>query len=173
VPPVLDELLARGLHRAMERRMSSAHQMALELAAAIPPAPATEVAAYVAELAEDLLRQRAALVTRVEQAGPTPLPLPRARRPRWIAVAVGSVLIAAASAVGLWLWSRQPLELPGGRLPAPAAEAPPLPESPPVPAVAPPARAAKRSAPPARSPHCTPPFTIDADGHKRYKVECL
>src|SRR6185436_10602899 len=71
VPPVLDEMLARGLHRAMERRISSAHQMALELAAAIPPAPATEVAAYVAELAEDLLRQRAALVTRVEQAGPT------------------------------------------------------------------------------------------------------
>jgi hypothetical protein len=92
---------------------------------------------------------------------------------------LAAVVVAGALALGLWRWSNQPLELSGARPPAtvppPKVEPPvtplPLPESPPVPPPA--ARAAKRAPPPARSQHCTPPFTIDAAGHKRYKVECL
>jgi len=183
IPPALDDLLARGLQRTAERRIGSAQQMALELAAAVPPAPATEVAAVVAELADDLLRQRAALVGRVEQndgALPAePAVSPPSVRWRWIAAGIVTLMLAGAVGIVVTLWNDRSLALPPDGLrmvwvrksPPPPPPAPPAPRAV-VPAPAPPAQAPKRAAP-SRSAHCTPPFTIDADGHKRYKLECL
>jgi hypothetical protein len=175
VAPALDDVLARGLQRAPERRIASAQHMALELAAAVPPAPATEVAAFVAELAEDLLRQRAALVSRVEQNGmPAPAPAPPPRRSRWIAGVLGLVLLGGAVAFAASRFNNRSLALPAAPRPAAPApvivrEPPPAPEPPP-PAPAPRRAAAKR---PARSDHCKPPFIIRPDGTRQYKVECL
>ena len=173
VPPALDEILARGLDRAPERRTSSAQQMALELAAAVPPAPAPEVATFVADVAGDLLRQRAALVSRVEQVRPAPPPAPR--RSRWIAV-VGLLVLGGAVASGVvWRFNDRKLALPAVApplvQPAPPPVVVPEPAPPPAQAPAPLRRAAKRA--PARSEHCTPPFIIRPDGTRQYKVECL
>jgi serine/threonine protein kinase len=175
VPAALDDVLARGLDRSPERRIGSAQQMALELAAAVPPASATEVAAFVAELAEDLLRQRAALVSRVEQGGvPGPPAAPRPRRSRWMVGAVALLLLGAATAFGVSRLNNRSLALPAA---VPPVLAPPVivRQPPPVPEPAPPPapihRAPARRA--ARSDHCTPPFIIRPDGSKQYKVECL
>jgi serine/threonine-protein kinase len=181
VPPALDDVLARGLQRAPERRIASAQQMALELAEAVPPAPAPEVAAFVAEMAEDLLRKRAALVSRVEQGGVPPLepaPTPSPRRPRWIAGALALALLGGAVAFAVVRFGNRSLVLPASvppPLPAPVIVREPVPETPtpPPPPPAPAAhRPAKRAAP-ARTVHCTPPFIIRPDGSRQYKVECL
>jgi eukaryotic-like serine/threonine-protein kinase len=188
VPPALTDLLGRGLQRVAERRIGSAQQMALELAAAVPPAPGTEVAALVAELSEDLLRKRAALVARVEQGAdlpPAPVAAPAPRRNRWIAPVIALVAIAGAAALGVWRWNERSLALPPDRGAAssprpspPRAEVERLPVEPTpppvVPAPAPAAARPTRRAPASgKSDHCTPPFTVDAAGHRRYKVECL
>jgi serine/threonine protein kinase len=176
LPPALDDVLARGLNRAPERRISSAQQMALELSAAVPPAPAPEVAAFVAELAEDLLRQRAALVSRVEQGGvPAPVAAPP-RRSRWIAGAIALLMLGAGVAFGVSRLGNRFLVLPAAPRPAPppviVRSPPPAPEPPPLaPAPAPAAhRTVKR---PVRSDHCKPPFIVRPDGTRQYKVECL
>jgi serine/threonine protein kinase len=175
VPPALDDLLARGLQRAPERRISSAQQMALEMAEAVPPAPAPEVAAFVAELAEDLLRKRAALVSRVEQGGVPALdPPPAPRRPRWIAGALALLLLGGAVAFGVARFGNRALVLPASLPPPPAPVIvhDPVPEAVPPPPPAPAAhKPAKRAAP--RTDHCTPPFIVRPDGSRQYKVECL
>jgi serine/threonine-protein kinase len=193
VPAALDEVLRRGLQRAPERRIGSAHQMALELAAVVPPASPTEVAACVAELVDDLLRERASLVAGIEQSAsgevepvpPSPLTPPPARS-WWVPATLLVAVIAAAGGLGLWQWRTRALMLP---VTAPrTAPAPAIPASLPAalgdPTAAPasvtppplPVRASKRRAlttPPPRALHCTPPFTIGPDGVKQYKVECL
>ena len=177
VPPALDELLARGLQRTPERRISSAQQMALELAAAVPPAPPPEVAAFVVDLADNLLRQRAALVAQVEQRRVEVAP-PRPRRSRWIIAAAAALALAAAVAFGVSRFNDRRLALPAAAPSMAAPAAPPapspvvLPESAPVPR--PPAvhRASSKRAP-SRSEHCTPPFFTRPDGTRQYKVECL
>jgi serine/threonine-protein kinase len=177
VTPALDDVLARGLHRAPERRIASAQQMALELAAAVPPASPPEVAALVAELAEDLLRQRAALVSRVEQGVPVPVPSPPPRRSRWILGAIALMLLGVATAFGVSRLNSRSLALPVSAPRAVVPAVPPpviVPEPPPVPEPAPPApAAAHRNKRPARNVHCTPPFTIRPDGSRQYKLECL
>ena len=146
--------------------------MALELAEAVPPAPATEVAAFVAELAQDLLRQRAALVSKVEQGVPAPA-APAPRRSRWIVGAVALMLLGASVAFGVSRLNNRSLALPAA---ASRAVAPPVVVRPPepVPEAPPPAPAPHRATRrPARNVHCTPPFIIRPDGSKQYKVECL
>lgn len=64
--------------------------------------------------------------------------------------------------------------------PPPPRDAPPAPQPPPVTKPAPPPRpkpaadsVAKKPDPPKPAVSCDPPFTIDASGVKRFKVECL
>src|SRR5688572_17002301 len=152
ISPALAELLGRGLQRAPERRIGGAQQMALELAAIVPPAPATEVAACVAELAEELLRQRTALVARVEQDGGA-VPVEPARTPssvrwRWIAGGIVTLMLAGAAALVATLWNERSLAIPPRERPpiTVKAEVPRLPPQPPPPAPAPPpAREIRRS----------------------------
>jgi serine/threonine protein kinase len=173
IPAALDQLLERGLARAPEQRIGSAQQMALELAALVPPAPATEVAAFVNELVDDLLRKRAALVATVEQSETVePVPSPPPRRRPWGGIAIAATLLLGVGVLVLELVrDRRPLDLPAPppRVAVPAAV--PEPPSPKAAEAAPsPPRSTKRRARPA---HCTPPFIIGPDGLKQYKVECL
>lgn len=59
LPPALDRVVMRGLSTAASERFSTAQEMAAELAAALSPAPRTEVAALVRELAGAELESRA------------------------------------------------------------------------------------------------------------------
>jgi serine/threonine-protein kinase len=180
-PPALDDLLVRGLNRAPERRISTAQQMALELAAVVPPAPATDVAAFVAELADELLRKRAALVAGIEQSSDNRETPPIAGRSHWRPIAIALGLVGSAAVLALLLFAKRPI--PAVAPPKASARPDSVQRetvSPrddergaPARSAAPPRRASKRSPTPARSVHCTPPFIIGPDGLKQYKVECL
>jgi eukaryotic-like serine/threonine-protein kinase len=152
ISPALDELLMRGLSRAPERRTASAEQLARELEAAVPPATSAEVAAFVSELAGDLLTERAALVSGAERNIVTPGPrgdtadqptwpvgpsAPPSRRRLYLGLALA---LGAAVAVGVLV------RLAGHPTPAPVAASPPSP--PPVQPAPPPA--------PAPAPEATP-----------------
>jgi len=70
VPVGLDAVTARGLRRDPHQRYLTAREMALDIEACITPAQATEVAAWVDELAHDAIEARARLVRRIESGTP-------------------------------------------------------------------------------------------------------
>jgi eukaryotic-like serine/threonine-protein kinase len=74
VPAALDAIVLKALSRSPEGRFASARDMALALEAAVPPAGATRVAEWVADLSGGALSRRAQDVLDLEtQTGPTPI----------------------------------------------------------------------------------------------------
>lgn len=77
LPPGLDALVLRGLHREPEHRFASAREMAIALEDLIPPATGTQVARWVESLAGDVLKLRSQRIQDIESsahARPAELP---------------------------------------------------------------------------------------------------
>ena len=180
LPRALDALIMRGLTQEPARRIATAREMALELEAAVPPAPVREVAAFVNDLAADLIQKRAALLSRVERSALEPGDLDD-RTPSGLSVTgvtapyqepavaarrsgggrralVAFVLVAGAAVAAAFYISRQglprSLAFPGApgavESPTATAAAPPTPTPAPVPAPA--------EAPPPAAAEATPPI---------------
>jgi ABC-type branched-subunit amino acid transport system ATPase component len=107
VPAALDAFVLRGLDRAQQRRFESARAMALALEAAVRPASAAEVGAWVEGLAGSRLAERRARMARMEReatdlqraaVSPSagwleePASTPRAPRAGVISAALGGLL---------------------------------------------------------------------------------
>jgi serine/threonine-protein kinase len=66
VPPELDRLVMRGLHREVTERFATAHEMAVALEQAGPSASQREISEWVRQLATTTLSARAARVAEIE-----------------------------------------------------------------------------------------------------------
>jgi serine/threonine-protein kinase len=226
--PDLQAVLDRALAREPQERFATAAEMADALEAC-GTASASEVAAWVADMAADTLAQRSVALEALDQlpapdalvrpvdVAPSP---PRGRAPLVALVVVALVAAAAtvafvsqrsapepavaspsasaptraaeppapvgggptvatpdvtgptvatpAPVAGPTVAAPTPVAGPTVAAPTPPAKGPTKPHPPPTePAVARPAET------PAPSGPCDPPFTIDASGVKRFKVECL
>jgi serine/threonine-protein kinase len=69
VPAVFDEIVMRGLDRNPERRFPTARAMAIEIERAAPAVRPSEVAAWVEDLAGEVLSARAAVIAEMEGSG--------------------------------------------------------------------------------------------------------
>src|SRR5262249_14553650 len=68
LPPALDDVTLRALRGDPAERFATARQMASALSAAVPVAPAPQVAEWVESIALDILNQRAQQLARIESA---------------------------------------------------------------------------------------------------------
>jgi serine/threonine-protein kinase len=191
VPPLDDEVAAWQpiIDRALEREPTARFATALEMATAIEAlgvANPTEVAAWVQGLVKDVLDSHTTSVDALQRLTAAPVvPAPSATPSRraWLVAPVLVLLLTGAGA--LYVVSRSPAPAPTTLPPPPVdvkpAEPKPVEPAPAEPVVAPPAvpvpAPTKAARPPTRvSPTadaCNPPFTIDANGVKQFKVECL
>ena len=194
VPAGLDEWLARAVARSRGARFASAREMARALEAILPRAGASEVeramAPCVARIAQREPRPRSLpppaatpVVSNYPPAATVPPAARKAQRwllPAFLVALVGLVALftaglfasrdarpppalAAASPTGTSLAAGNP----GATFEVP--ETAPLP----VPSVAPfPHPPAKKRATPL-PPNCAVPYTVDHDGRKKYRAECL
>ncbi|MEO6420601.1 MAG: serine/threonine-protein kinase [Polyangiaceae bacterium] len=201
VPAPLDDVTLRALARDPAVRFSSAREMANALEANVRLAPPTEVGGWVAGLAADALASRAGRVSKMEAESlraPVPQKAARRRLPPAAWIAVGA---AAALAVVLAFAAVAPDHgiAPQGE-PAVASTTSPLLEIVEVPSAAAVSSAAEPTielaagegtqrarvptrstkplvrhppTPPAAPGPCAEPYTLDADGLKHYKKECL
>lgn len=229
LPEALDRVVLRALSRNPDDRFSTAEEMARALAEVMPPAPRSEVAALVKELAGPELESRAhrlrskpvakalepeakALLTVLtEHATATSLSASRsvAATPRSRAVTVlgGLLALAVFSGGAFFVGSQSARDSKQvGAPPAPVSVAPasPVTDLPPPTSTtaAPPSadpttsasttgaiapRPSTATKPPRKPPHsthapsqpkspprnCNPPFTVDAQGDRHYKPECV
>jgi eukaryotic-like serine/threonine-protein kinase len=179
IPPALDAVVLRGLARDAGGRYESARDMADAIEQAIAPASSEEVSAWVKEMAGDTLAARAARVAELETlAEPATTPTATKRSLWWLLLAIPLV---AAVAYAARARARAPAPAPASApAPAPASAPAPAPASAPAPALvsasaSAPASVAKpavKKTPPPK-PNCKPPYTIDAQGHKHWKADCL
>jgi len=185
--PALQAVLDRALQREPGERFATAAEMADALEACGVASP-SEVAAWVKDLAGQTLAARQVLVEAIGSVvveAPLKVEPPRSLAPKqgprvglWAGVAI------ALAAGGAWWVSR-----PAPVVPAVVVDAGvvtqmiAIPLSPtlspeggegdsgitaiPRPTRAPPGKQPKKK------PDCNPPYVIDADGVKRYKVECF
>jgi eukaryotic-like serine/threonine-protein kinase len=176
IPPALDALVMRGLSLDPEARFATAREMALELERAERPATASEIGAWVASVAGEVLEDRARRLSEIEsKSGVRSLPpiasderpsapadtqlssisvsrpsAPRPRRPRRVAIWAGAVGLLVSAIVALAaLSSRTPQAEP-----AASGVAPPPPA---LPEAAPPQPSQATSAPTVAS---TPPSAV-------------
>jgi len=84
VRPALDDLVLRGLDRTQERRFESARAMALALEAAVRPATAAEVGAWVEGLSGARLAQRRQRMARMEREANDLQRAPNQPRAGWL-----------------------------------------------------------------------------------------
>jgi serine/threonine-protein kinase len=186
--PALQAVLDRALQREPEERFATASEMADALEACGAASP-SEVAAWVKELAGETLAARQVLVETIGSVvvdAPVKVEPPKSLAPKEgsrVGIWVGLALALAAA--GAW-WVTRPgpvvtLEIPDSGVLVTTTVPPPTAPIPspslevdsgviviaPRPTPTPPRK--KRS----KKPDCNPPYVIDADGVKRYKVECL
>lgn len=200
-PTPLDDVVMRGLDRDRDRRYASAEEMARDIERAVTPASHASVASWMIPLVDSELVERERMVehfedTRVMPAISTPplappasapattpeaAPRSRSSRAPW---AIATVL---AVAVAFLAWPRR---APPVISAAPSASAsvsiappadsvvhavPPL-DTPSAARAEPPpskARPSRVTAPARRSDPCDPPYSVDAQGHKVFKRECV
>jgi eukaryotic-like serine/threonine-protein kinase len=195
--PGFDAVTMRALGREPSDRYATAKEMAVALEACTALAPLSEVSAWVMAEVGDSLAQRAAHITIMEQtpdpspAAPAPAP-PRRRRAIYASLAIGAVLVPIAVTIAVLQRSAAPAPSDPK---APASAQEPEPKAPPASVASPEGTAAASSPeragagpeptvktksapptgrkPPPRNDPCNPPFTVDEQGHKRYKRECL
>ena len=180
---VLQAVLDRAMEREPEARFSTAMEMAQALEAA-GVASTAEVAHWVESHASASLQSRQSALEALDRVVVAPVEKVLAPSRSRVPVVAGLVAVAFVIAGAALFWPRQDAE-PAARAvlttppPTPTPEAPPKePEPEPVvpfkskpvpPKVAP-------ALPPSAKPEvdrCNPPFTIDSNGVKQFKVECL
>ncbi|MDP3498712.1 MAG: serine/threonine-protein kinase [Myxococcales bacterium] len=179
----LQAVLDRSLEREPEARFSTAMEMAQALEAA-GVASTAEVASWVTRHASTSLQSRQSALEALDRVVVAPveklLAPPRSRVP----VIAGVVAVALVTAGAALFWPRQELvEAPRAVLttpsPRPTPDAPPKEPAPePVVTTTPKPVFPKVATPlpPNVKPEvdrCNPPFTIDSNGVKQFKVECL
>jgi hypothetical protein len=202
LPRAFDDVVMRGLEREARRRFPTALMMAEALEGCASQASATEIGEWVRQLAGDVLDLREAEAARVEAAHATKAIAEepaRARRSHGHGLIVGGAVILAAAALLAALRTRgargggdrrddtlQPsAHAETFAVESSSAVVTPLspPSSPPPPPLA--TTSASRARAQARTQErapdaaasrinasCTPPFRVDANGVKRYKLEC-
>ncbi len=192
-PVPLEALVLRGLSADPDARFATAEEMAHALEAAVPPATASEVAAWVRSLADDALARRARIAAVVEsvvitppQETATPTATPAVTpRPRRLLLGLALVLLGGTLAWGLLFVTSAPPPVvpaeakvvPGPASSSVAASATPAP-SPSVASSSSPTSSAaptKVSSPPPPKPKpnpCDPPYRWE-NGIKKFKPECL
>src|SRR5262249_33703203 len=128
LPRALDAIVLKALARDPGERFATAREMALALEECVPIASSTRVAAWVTDLAGDLLAARAKPVAESEQTAvattivaPTAVPAPR--RP-WLAAAIASAVAASALAFVATGAPWRPAETPHAAAPPPKEPAP-------------------------------------------------
>jgi serine/threonine protein kinase len=202
VPASVDAVVMKGLQRLPEDRYATATEMAAALEQALAPATAREIGAWAESFAGDLIQERAERIAEIESSSaehsasslaavvgalPPKSPRPESlkatarvqhlpRRSRWPWLAAAAAVVAVAGGVALWQWRPGPARaLPPAPLPSVATAPPPIPapkppettKVEPTPAVPAPKASARRR------PRCNPPYTIDADGIRVPKPECM
>ena len=196
LPPELDRVVLRGLERDPANRFESAREMALALEAAVAPASAAEVGAWVDGLAHEALASRAAVLAEIEtSSGFAPpsaterggSPAPTSARPRGlkalqlavctvlVALGAGSIAVAfRGSAPVAVTEAAEPSVEPSQPLVVPATTAPSVSPAAPVPHVdRAPGKRQRLSTKTAAATDCSPPFTYNGVGHKVFKPQCL
>ncbi len=195
VPTSLDAWIARAVSRNRGARFRSASEMARELEAIVPRASAFEVERAMAPCAERMAQREprprslpppaiAPVASNYPPAATVPPP-PKARRWALVSLVVVFVGLALLTVAALGSRGARPASafaavVPSATLSAagePPAQPPVgLPETAPlpVPSVTPssPAVAKKRATSPL-PPNCAVPYTVDHDGRKKYRAECL
>jgi eukaryotic-like serine/threonine-protein kinase len=175
--PAFDAIALRALASDPAARFATAREMALAIEKAWTPASPSTVGAWVAELAQEELAMRAAIVATTDREIVTPKP---ARSRHWLAalalVAIASV--AAAASMG-----RRGSEARTEVAIAPSSAIPNVLVTEPLTSVSHMPSASKTASLPARAPsprparavraHCDPPYTIDDAGSRRFKPECF
>jgi eukaryotic-like serine/threonine-protein kinase len=68
LPPELDRVVMRGLERDASKRYATAHDMALDLGACLPPAPAAAIGEWVERTAATELNERASRIAAIERS---------------------------------------------------------------------------------------------------------
>jgi serine/threonine-protein kinase len=195
----LDEIVKKGLSRDPAQRYQTAREMAADIESCIPPAPPSDVAAWVARIAGEALAARASVLAEIEQGELAAAAPSRSRRSAMIALALVATLVVAAAATfaarrresarareavtadtpdlgppaAAAAVVAPPVSEPSSVAPAPSTS-PPLPARP-APSAVP---AASHVAVPRHSPHpkraaCNPPYSIDAEGRQIFKPECM
>ncbi len=191
--PALLAVARRALGRLPGSRYPSALAMAEALEAVGPWASPTEVAGWLRGLVPESLKKREDRVRMLEKtraafdAGQQP-PVSKPRS-RWPVAVLGALALAATAGGGVWWGARS--AAPG---PAPAL-VPPAPDARSSPALttrasdpslgdevgpltpdagaAPVVRNKPKNATRPPKPDCAVPWTLDANGRKKYKIECL
>lgn len=198
-PPELLAIARKALARLPGRRYATALEFAEALEGAWPAASASEVGAWVRELVSSTLDSRAARIVALEHATPTVPTDTRSHQPgrgRWVPLAGAALaLLAVGGGAGVF-FSRAnrgdtpspvvappPLALEdAGTVPALAVAVPVMPEVDAGPSEPlddePDAGVAtrpgkKRPTAKKKKPECAVPWTIDSNGRKHYKLECL
>lgn len=195
VPPALDEIVMKGLERNTRKRFESAQEMALALTRAGPLAPAREVAAWVTEQCGTEISALRDKLERDVIPGPVEQPSPpkkSRRHAKYGAALAAAFILCVALIVRAFSTSRSSsderappsssLDVTGGdplKGTAPAVIA--APSSPAPTEQSPPAVAPSRSdVPPRARPArggakkpCDSPYSVDPDGVRRIRRECL
>ncbi|MFO0593907.1 MAG: serine/threonine-protein kinase [Myxococcaceae bacterium] len=193
--PGLQAVLDRALQREPADRWATAAEMADALEKC-GPATQVELAAWVKQFAARTLADRNAKIEALEASaavvavGPAPVAVPLARGRSGVPIVVGVVAVVVAAVAG-WKVLERPapsvLVVDAGtpvRTPPPVAVAvvidagvdagaEELDAGVAAPSPRPDAGIKKSTKPPTTKNHCDPPWEIDAEGVKRYKVDCL
>ncbi len=193
LPPALEEVVLRALHRDPAKRFPTAREMARALAASTKIASPREVGDWVEATAAEKLATRAALVAKMEAADlvdrvsapPTTVesrsPAPRKPKRAWlVAGSAGFVVVLLVA------WATFGATLQRASSNAPASPQPLVPDD--VPVSDPTDMTTRETSRPItttrRVPRhvrplvpagasCSPPYTVDSAGVRRYRKECL
>ena len=180
LPEALEAVVMRGADREPDQRFTTAREMAAALEAALPIAPAREIAEWVQASAGPALAARARLLERIEVAVAAPPTASERTRIEGLRASLADSLFLPETARDLESGPRpilgarssddrgegfeptQPQKErsePTGPSSAPASSAPPVSSAPPASAAPPP-----RSAPPAPAP---PPGSLEAGARRQ------
>jgi len=176
-----DAVLKKAAALAASDRHATAREFALALEKIVPPAPATEVAAWVERIAGPTLEERAKRVAEIESRIQ---PSKRHRRRKWLGVfvviALASIVALGVAGIAIAIHDDAP------KVTASAPVIPPTPSAVVDPAPAQtttPTSASALSAPrgtvvmkPAATTtkiDCEQPYVVDSVGHMHFRKECL
>jgi serine/threonine-protein kinase len=197
VPAAFDEVVARALARETRSRFTSARAMADALGLAVAPASRDEVVHWLRETCGEVLHERETFLEIARRPAPrsalpsetSPLPLPPPpprRRRSALAVLMVALVVTVGAGVALRRVQRSPPheEAVVETSAAAIASAPPaLPAA--IPPSAPAARSSTGTSAPLRRPatttprpsalprDCVVPYTVDENGRKKFRAECL
>jgi len=196
VPSVFDAWVAKALSRHRGGRFGGAREMGAALEAIVPRASRVEVQHALDVCAERIARRappprssRPASIAPVASNYPPPVSLTPPRRSPWPLVVA---LVASGALTAALLWSRAggprpPAVTPAGAAVGPGSVSPgsaggdgvvpfEVPDTaplsvPPVTSSTP--SVSKKGPKPPLPPNCAVPYTVDQDGRKKYRSECL